>query len=278
MTTLIDTVDGPRPIYKARRPCAVCGTLYVSPNIKVKTCSVSCGSKLLSIRAMALRPKHTCHGCGVVFVRGERKRYKYCGRACAFEHTEDRLRNMHRHVANGALKWMQSWKTCCECGNSHTQMGSRCSIQCVRTGQYVRHKGLLQCKRCGTAIDRTTGRFTGPKKYCLACKPVARKENRNKADRVHKRVRSRRIRSGPRDRIDPYDVFARDGWKCKLCGSGVDLSLPVNHDLRPNLDHVIPLSKGGTHTYANVQTTCRRCNTDKGDKMPQVYTQQWDTP
>ena len=34
------------------------------------------------------------------------------------------------------------------------------------------------------------------------------------------------------------------------------------------LDHIIPMSKGGSHTYSNVQTLCRECNGIKGDKIP----------
>lgn len=36
----------------------------------------------------------------------------------------------------------------------------------------------------------------------------------------------------------------------------------------PELEHVIPLSKGGTHTRANVRCSCRACNLNKGAKLP----------
>ena len=35
-----------------------------------------------------------------------------------------------------------------------------------------------------------------------------------------------------------------------------------------NLDHVIPRSKGGPHTWENVVAACRRCNTRKEDRLP----------
>jgi len=52
-------------------------------------------------------------------------------------------------------------------------------------------------------------------------------------------------------------VFSRDQYRCQYCGSQAE-----------NLDHVIPRSRGGTHTWENVVAACRRCNTRKGDHIP----------
>jgi 5-methylcytosine-specific restriction endonuclease McrA len=52
-------------------------------------------------------------------------------------------------------------------------------------------------------------------------------------------------------------VFARDGGRCQYC-----------HKPAENLDHVVPRSRGGEHAWENVVAACRRCNTRKGDRMP----------
>jgi 5-methylcytosine-specific restriction endonuclease McrA len=49
-------------------------------------------------------------------------------------------------------------------------------------------------------------------------------------------------------------VFARDGGRCQYCGRSAEC-----------LDHVIPRSKGGTHTWENVVACCRSCNVRKAD-------------
>ncbi len=51
-------------------------------------------------------------------------------------------------------------------------------------------------------------------------------------------------------------VFARDQGKCQYCGRSAE-----------SIDHVIPRSKGGAHTWDNVVACCRRCNTYKGDRL-----------
>jgi len=53
-------------------------------------------------------------------------------------------------------------------------------------------------------------------------------------------------------------VFARDGWICQYCGAPAE-----------NLDHVVPKSKGGEHTWENVVAACRRCNSRKENRPPE---------
>lgn len=38
----------------------------------------------------------------------------------------------------------------------------------------------------------------------------------------------------------------------------------TTHRRAPELDHILPLSKGGAHSAANTQCACRECNSTKG--------------
>jgi 5-methylcytosine-specific restriction endonuclease McrA len=51
-------------------------------------------------------------------------------------------------------------------------------------------------------------------------------------------------------------VFVRDGHRCQYCGAQAE-----------NIDHVVPRSRGGTHSWDNVVACCRRCNTRKEDRL-----------
>jgi 5-methylcytosine-specific restriction endonuclease McrA len=56
--------------------------------------------------------------------------------------------------------------------------------------------------------------------------------------------------------VSRRELLRRDGHRCQYCGSAKQLTI----------DHVIPRSKGGTHTWDNVAIACETCNHKKGDK------------
>lgn len=56
--------------------------------------------------------------------------------------------------------------------------------------------------------------------------------------------------------VNRREVLRRDHHTCQYCGSNKRLTL----------DHVIPVSKGGQHTWNNVVTACERCNQHKSDR------------
>lgn len=56
------------------------------------------------------------------------------------------------------------------------------------------------------------------------------------------------------------DIMARDGNLCYLCGRELTLQTAT-------IDHVIPLSRGGSHTPDNVKLACKPCNSRKQSKL-----------
>jgi hypothetical protein len=50
----------------------------------------------------------------------------------------------------------------------------------------------------------------------------------------------------------------RDGFRCASCHSS---------DADLQIDHVIPVSRGGMNDLDNLQLLCRKCNTEKSDKL-----------
>lgn len=57
-----------------------------------------------------------------------------------------------------------------------------------------------------------------------------------------------------------FDVFKRDGFRCRYCGISADDGAILH------ADHVIPQSKGGPTTLENLATACFECNVGKSDK------------
>jgi 5-methylcytosine-specific restriction endonuclease McrA len=64
----------------------------------------------------------------------------------------------------------------------------------------------------------------------------------------------------PQLRLCRQSILARDDYTCQYCGL---------QSKELTIDHVIPRTLGGKHTWDNVVACCRRCNLKKGDKLPQ---------
>jgi len=58
-----------------------------------------------------------------------------------------------------------------------------------------------------------------------------------------------------------YDILKRDNFMCKICGRTADEGAKLE------VDHIIPVSKGGKTVDSNLQTLCKECNRGKGAKL-----------
>jgi hypothetical protein len=66
------------------------------------------------------------------------------------------------------------------------------------------------------------------------------------------RLANRRVPDGMR-----ATVLVRDGGRCRRCRRSINLEM----------DHIVPVSKGGKTEEANLQVLCRRCNRSKCRKL-----------
>ena len=69
-------------------------------------------------------------------------------------------------------------------------------------------------------------------------------------------------------------LIERDGLRCAICGEMCDLNdhswSKYSGPMHPSIDHIIPMCKGGGHTWTNVQVAHIICNREKGDKLEEV--------
>lgn len=111
---------------------------------------------------------------------------------------------------------------------------------------------------CGVCGKRFTPTIHN-KKWCS-------RNCRNKAYPGDDRKRCRRYGVYFDPKIRREDVFERDKYICQICGIKCDPNdrgWGANGATHPTIDHIIPLSKGGTHTWDNVQCACGLCNSTK---------------
>jgi len=59
-----------------------------------------------------------------------------------------------------------------------------------------------------------------------------------------------------------YDIMKRDNFKCCLCGK----SPAKDSNVILEIDHILPITKGGDNNFDNLQTLCKDCNIGKLNK------------
>jgi 5-methylcytosine-specific restriction endonuclease McrA len=57
-----------------------------------------------------------------------------------------------------------------------------------------------------------------------------------------------------------WRIFARDSYTCQQCGA-------AGGKAELTIDHITPVSRGGTNAETNLQTLCRSCNSRKGARV-----------
>lgn len=66
------------------------------------------------------------------------------------------------------------------------------------------------------------------------------------------------FRRRPLPKGNRHEVFKSDNFKCAECGAG-------NEKTVLHVDHILPISKGGTDELSNLRTLCAQCNREKSD-------------
>jgi 5-methylcytosine-specific restriction endonuclease McrA len=83
-------------------------------------------------------------------------------------------------------------------------------------------------------------------------------------------ARRARIQGGKVDYgISKVSLRRRDGDFCHICDDPmlfVRIASGAYEPMQATIDHVVPLSKSGTHTWDNVKLAHRRCNLSKHNK------------
>lgn len=215
-----------------------------------------------------------CRGCGVEVVQGPRTRNpkKWCSGSCR-------------------ARWYRK--------NS----GSYSNRLSDLASQTMRRNASLsdgQCAHCGAVTPRTAkGR---PKKYCSdscgkkfrnrgsyvssvlcsidgCCRPshargvcgshysaVWRSENPDKYTAKNLRYRAQKKHDGA-EVFSRNDVMEASDWSCGICGGAIERDCEYPNPLYGTVDHIVPLSRGGTHTIDNVQAAHHVCNSTKRDQL-----------
>lgn len=203
-----------------------------------------------------------CLWCGDALKDDRRTDAKYCSVACRARKSDSLRPRTPKPAKQPELR------ECVACGSEFLGLRrSTCSSRCYKrmAPPNKRPCSVEGCLRPHVA-----------KGYCnhhyKANSPNAKKwskgnpETRRASLRRKTQKRRALLRTSAVENVDRDLVGERDGWKCGLCGVRVDVSLRWPDPMSASLDHILPLSVGGEHTWANVQISHLRCNVLKGNR------------
>lgn len=253
-----------------RLKCKGCGVEYQGHPAS-QYCSRACWPSQQNADGTKRRLSYVyrCAVCGKIYAPKRKERSTTCSRECGFawlgikkSAQADGLRVKHQ-VERGR---------CLQCGKPFAKVSplqDRCSDDCrrlhARSAWAAKTHKARDCRVCGQRFvpaDRRQGPYATCSEHC-------RLKLEDQSKRVSRSARKAREKGAKViDLVDPIQVLMRDRWSCRRCGIKTPRRLRGSfHPHAPEVDHIVPLAKGGEHSYANTQCLCRSCNIRKSDTL-----------
>lgn len=287
-----------RSVLDQVRLCRVCESAFHPESGKTKgqcrviVCSKACKKRLTELRNGVPNANHRliyrygtrgpklipvtflCRHCKCIFNPPSRKSsFAYCSFDCKRGSKECALKCDEcgsEYKAKG--EWVKNRRKCCsfDCAKQRRQKSMK-----DRFAGHV-YKNVHKCEECGKSFRRKKGpkndaRYCSRRCYGAVKSRVLFERFKETyplplpswiSGSVRRRARQMAQKNGA---VNRNRVIKRDHGVCYLCGSMTDKRHGKTHNLYPNADHVIPLSRGGSHGEENMRCACRRCNTAKAD-------------
>lgn len=224
---------------------------------------------------MAQRTCPTCNQPFEAAPKGTGPAPTYCSTRC-----RNRADYLRRREAIGERRRSESKKRregvvkeCPQCGSSFSP---------ARTA-----KQRFCCKSCGSAFGRDSPELVCSEPECthlVRAKGLCSThyndthpewrgrrdgsaESRRKALRVKSAKRRANERGLESESVDRDVVGERDGWVCGICSVHIDRQLRYPDLASASLDHILPVSLGGPHTYENSRIAHLACNVKRGNRI-----------
>ncbi len=284
--------------------CEECGKEFSFKRVK-KYCSEECSKSAQKKKRISKNKEQfgerNCEYCGERFVP-YRESGRFCKEECTLAYgryitqgwkpAEDKKCLICGKMFKTESKYRLTYQEYCspECAEVSRHVGKTCEIyyvKCKACGkEFISNRKRKYCQEKECQDKRWLVYYKNSKKHlkknksglCKECgKPYVNEYGEKRkgfcsdecssrhGGRIVKMVRRARVNGRESERINPFEVFIKAGWKCQQCGVETPRKLRGTHsDRAPELDHVIPIACGGTHTKDNVQLLCRKCNQDKG--------------
>lgn len=210
-----------------------------------------------------------CHQCGEVF-QAKNSRNRFCSSRCRYLWRDLRRTGRSRVKPKGTV----NDEACVACGGAiidrraGTMYCDKAECQSVKMHcQYVKRRNApvsVECLVPG-CDRRSQARGMCSSHYSTWWKQANPDRAREVSALSHQRRRA--LKAGVFvERVDRNVIFERDKWRCHLCGKAIPCRSVYPDPLSPSIDHIVPLSMGGDHSYANIAAAHLSCNVAKGNR------------
>lgn len=236
---------------KITKVCEYCGENYSARNKNQKYCSVSCGTKGSKSYEVIKNKEYikSCKICKKEFFGTANS--KFCSSECENSQYAHECEHCKTH-----FKSKQKIRMFCskECAQEHL-IKNECF--CTNCGERFMGDNRRANKFCSR---KCFYEFIGAKPSELGSESSGRYSGISHIKRAKKH-------GVAYEYIKPIDIYKRDNFKCGICNGDIDMNLPHPHPMSASIDHIIPISVGGTHTWDNVQSAHLTCNIKKSNKV-----------
>lgn len=294
-----------QPDWKVPKPCIICNELFLPYQKRSVVCSQDCRLVHVANNNRAKwqakdYPEVNCHACNTVF-KPRQKNSRYCSLKC--NSNRPRYKVLTCIQCKGEIKRSSHGSRdaglCCsrECGFKWQAFIRSETSALRRIAENNKPKPFVDIHVVGEIkLIKQIAKKARSSKLCLHCSgivytknmllhPNCRKEytkvkreqyrQTNTYKQIKKVAKAKRkaLERGARvaESINPDFILERDKYRCYICGIKTPKKLRGTYeDNAPEVDHIIPLSKGGLHVESNLRCACRKCNGLKSDRVYQL--------
>jgi 5-methylcytosine-specific restriction endonuclease McrA len=241
--------------WKVKTECKLCGKGFTKVRAAQDYCCRSCYEEARRTKPHVI----ACERCGAAKITLQ-KEAKFCSRRCAlyaWKRTTDPLIGTRKAIAREAAASRAASKAELRAKKIQASFAARREKEADKKAASLR-----SCRHCRVRYCSLVG---GKMLFCgNECSNASAKDQK----RTSRVARKALERAAVVEKVSVLKVLRRDGWKCYLCGCDTPENLRGTYEGNaPEADHVVPLSKGGDHSYANLRCACRDCNLIKSDKF-----------
>jgi 5-methylcytosine-specific restriction endonuclease McrA len=246
------------------KACEFCSKEFETNNSIKIYCSSTCRRKRKYIeneKGKVRNYTYNCKNCGKDYNPKNKDRDSFCSRDCYFKYLKIKavVNESNRNIVKQEKKKV----------NAEVKIKKQNQLKLKRLlKRLLKTKVKLKeitCKECGDL-------FNTDKPNNIYCS-IQCKNKRNNRQKYIREIRKRTNGFIDND-ITLMKLYERDNGICQICGEKCD-----NYDFKtindvfitgnnyPSIDHVYPISKGGSHTWDNIQLAHRICNSIKSDNV-----------